>query len=229
MELNDNELNNLPYETALKIDKRSYVQYYFSLLKTNHLLFFNFYSSDYNSRIIKIDLILLSFIISYAVNGLFFNDETMHKIYEDEGLYNFIYQIPKILHISIFINAFLKILALTEKSILELKNNGSNVNHDVKNSNNKILKHLFYRFIFYFIISSLFLLFFFYYLSCFCGIYKNIRICLIKDTIISFGISLLYPIGIYLIPGILRIPSLKSSKNNRNIIFDISQFIQKIQ
>ena len=229
MELNDNELNNLPYETALKIDKRSYVQYYFSLLKTKHLLFFTFYTSDYNSRIIKIDLILLSFIISYAVNGLFFNDETMHKIYEDEGLYNFIYQIPKILHISIFINAFLKILALKEKSILELKNNGSNVNNDVKNSNNKILKHLFYRFIFYFIISSLFLLFFFYYLSCFCAIYKNIRIYLIKDTIISFGISLLYPIGIYLIPGILRIPSLKSSKNNRNIIFDISQFIQKIQ
>ena len=118
-------------------------------------------------------------------------------------------------------------MALTEKSILELKNNDNNENND-DNNNNTILKILFYRFIFYFIISSLFLLLFFYYLSCFCAIYKNTQIHLIKDTIISFGISLLYPIGLFLIPGILRLPSLKAPKNNRNIMFDISKIIQKI-
>ena len=230
MKLNDNELNDLPYEKALQINKRSYLQYYVSLLKTKHILIFSFYTSDYNSRIIKIDLIFISFIISYAINGFFFNDETMHKIYEDEGSYNFIYQIPKILYstlISIFFNTSLKLLALTEKSILELKNNENyeNINDD---KNNKILKILFYRFIIYFIISSLFLLLFFYYLSCFCAIYKNTQIHLVKDTIISFGISLFYPIGLYLIPGIIRIPSLKEPKNCRNIMFVISQIIQKI-
>ena len=230
MLLNDNELNNLPYETALKIDKRSYLEYYISLLKTKHLLIFSFYTSDYNSRIIKIDLIFFSFIISYAINGLFFNDETMHKIYEDEGSYNFIYQIPIILYstlISIVLNTILKLLALTEKSILELKNNVNIENIDDE-KNNKFLKILFYRFILYFIISSIFLLFFFFYLSCFCATYKNTQIHLIKDTIISFVISLLYPIGLYLIPGILRFPSLKAPKNNKNIMFDISQIIQKI-
>ena len=230
MKLNDNELNDLPYEKALKIDKRSYLQYYVSLLKTKHILIFTFYTSDYNSRIIKIDLIFISFIISYAINGFFFNDETMHKIYEDEGSYNFIYQIPIILYstlISIFFNTSLKLLALTEKSILELKNNENNENIN-DDKNNKILKILFYRFIIYFIISSLFLLLFFYYLSCFCAIYKNTQVHLVKDTIISFGISLFYPIGLYLIPGILRIPSLKQPKNCRNIMFVISQIIQKI-
>lgn len=36
---NDYELNNLGYNIALKNDKRSYFQYYYSLLKMKHLLY----------------------------------------------------------------------------------------------------------------------------------------------------------------------------------------------
>ena len=51
----DYEMNILEYKKALKIDKRTYIQYYLSLLKTNHLLFFTFFNNDdYNSKIIKI-------------------------------------------------------------------------------------------------------------------------------------------------------------------------------
>ena len=63
MNLNDYELNTLPYKEAIEIDKRIYCQYYISLLKTNHLVFFSFVrKNDYNSKIIKIFLFfLLSF------------------------------------------------------------------------------------------------------------------------------------------------------------------------
>ena len=37
----DYELNHLSYNKALEIDKRTYFQYYVSLLKTKHLFFFN--------------------------------------------------------------------------------------------------------------------------------------------------------------------------------------------
>ena len=50
----------------------------------------------------------------------------MHKIYEDEGDFNFIYQLPQILYsslISAILNAFLKILALSDENILKLKMN----------------------------------------------------------------------------------------------------------
>lgn len=51
------ELNNLSYNDALRFDKRNYITYYFSLLKTNHPLINSFYPiNDYNSRIIKIFL-----------------------------------------------------------------------------------------------------------------------------------------------------------------------------
>ena len=86
MEYNDVELNNLSYNLSLKYDKRAYMQYFISLLKTKHILFFSFfYKSDYNSKIVKKNLFFIGFILSYAVNALFFNDETMHKIYEDKG------------------------------------------------------------------------------------------------------------------------------------------------
>jgi hypothetical protein len=39
---NDEELNELRFITAIKYDKRTYCQFYISLLKTKHNLFFTF-------------------------------------------------------------------------------------------------------------------------------------------------------------------------------------------
>ena len=55
---NDYELNNLEYNKAIELDKRSYLEYYFSLLKRKQLILFTFYTNDdYNSKIIKISLL----------------------------------------------------------------------------------------------------------------------------------------------------------------------------
>ena len=88
---------------------------------------------------------------------------------------------------------------------------------------NKTLK---IKFIIYFITGFIFLLFFFYYISIFCAIYKNIQYHLIKDTLLSFGLSLVYPFGICLLPGALRICSL--SKKNRDCLYNFSKIIQLI-
>ena len=48
----------------------------------------------------------------------------MHKIYVDEGKYNFIYQLPQMLYssiISTIINYFIKYLSLSEKNIVEIR------------------------------------------------------------------------------------------------------------
>ena len=72
--LNDYEMNTLIYKDALKYDKRTYFQYYLSLIRTKHLIFFAFINSnDYNSRIIKICLFLFSFTQYYAIIIFFFN------------------------------------------------------------------------------------------------------------------------------------------------------------
>ena len=57
--LTDFELNILLYKDALKIDKRTYIQYYMSLIKTNHVIIFTFFNyKDYNSLVIKISFFL---------------------------------------------------------------------------------------------------------------------------------------------------------------------------
>ena len=90
LEKKDFELNSLDYEEGRKLDKRNYLEYYFSLLKNNRPLMFSFSSfNDYNSKIIKIILFFFSFSLDLTVNALFFTDDTMHKIYQDKGQFNF--------------------------------------------------------------------------------------------------------------------------------------------
>ncbi len=57
MEYKDDEINALSYSLALIHDKRTYWQYYISLLKTRHNFIFSFFQhNNYNSTIIQIDL-----------------------------------------------------------------------------------------------------------------------------------------------------------------------------
>ena len=220
---NDYEINSLIYKDALKIDKRTYFEYYFSLLRRKQILLFTFYiNNDYNSKSIKICLFLFSFALYYLVNALFFNDATMHKIYINEGKYIFIYQLSNILYstlISSIINIILKNLSLSEMNIIEIKNN----KEKEKNINKK--KCLIIKFNLFFILDFLFLILFWYYISCFCAIYKNTQFHLIKDTLISFGLSLLYPVGLCLLPGIFRIPALRASKQDKECLYKISKIM----
>ena len=153
----------------------------------------------------------------------------MHKIYEDKGDFNFIYQLSQIIYsalISSVLNILLKILALSEDIIINFKQRKD------KNNLNKakldLWEKLWLKFITFFIIGFIFLLFFGYYLSMFCAVYTNTQIHLIKDTLISFGLSLFYPFVIYLFPGMFRIPSLANSKNKKKYLYLISKALQLI-
>ena len=89
--LNEQELNSLEYELAILIDKRTYFQYYWSLLKKKQLLLFTFLpSNDYNLFTLKFSLFLLSFSLYFTINAFFFSDDTMHKIHENNGSFNFL-------------------------------------------------------------------------------------------------------------------------------------------
>ena len=185
------------------------------------------FNEDYNSKIIKICLFLFTFALFLVINALFFNDSTMHKIYELKGNYNFINQMPIIFYSSIissFISIIIKYLSLSEADILKLK---FEVNA-IKEKSKKILNCLIAKFTLFFILTFILLFLFWYYISCFCAIYRNTQIHLIKDTLISYGLSLLYPFAIYLIPGIFRIPSLRSRKKDKECLFRFSKILHSV-
>ena len=232
MKLNDEELNSLNYEEAIEIDKRTFFQYYISLIKKKQLFLFTFLpANDYNLITIKISLFLISFSLYFVINGFFFSDGTMHKIFLDNGSYIFIYQVPQILYssvISLTINILLKLLSLSESTILKLKKyQDININNIISRGK-ETEKELKKKFIISFILHFLLMFFFWYYISCFCAVYNNTQMILIKDTLISFGFSNLYPFGIYLLPGIFRIPSLKAKNKDKKIFYQIGSTIALI-
>ena len=217
--LNDEELNGLEYNYAIIYDKRTYFQYYWSLLKKKQLILFTFLpQNDYNILSLKLSLFLLSFSLYFTVNGFFFSDKTMHKIHEDKGSFNILFQIPQILYSSIIstvINMILKLLSLSEKNILTIKRQ-SNIKIAIQSSKT-IEKYIIIKFIIFFILGNLLLLFFWYFISCFCAVYNNTQIILIKDTLLSFGLSMAYPLGLNLLPGIFRLSALKAQKKIGNV------------
>ena len=70
--------------------------------------------------------------------------------------------------------------------------------------------------------------FFWYFVSCFCAVYKNTQKHLIKDTLLSFGLSMLYPFGLNFLPGIFRIPALRAKNGNMKYLYQLSLYVALI-
>ena len=226
----DEELNRMIYEEAIIHDKRKYCQYYWSLLRSKHMIILTFASNnDYNVFLLKFSLFILSIALFFSVNTLFFRDSTMHQIFLEKGKYNLIYQIPQVLYstlISFFITLILKKLSLTQNELIALKREDDQMKF--KNHADKSKKCLQIKLYSFFFLGLLFLLFFWYYITAFAAVYINTQIHLIKDTLISFGISMSYPFLINLIPGIFRLNALKDGKKNKEYLFKIGQIISFI-
>ena len=228
--LNEQELNNVDYSQALKLDKRTFCKYYRSLIITKELILFTFLNQkDYNLKTIKICLFCLNFSLYFTINGFFFTDDTMHKIYKNNGAYKIIHQIPIMLYstiISIAINMLLKKLSLTDQNILEFKQE-----KDFKVASKiskEILKCIKIKLAIFYSLNFIFILFFWYFISCFCGVYNNTQVILIKDTLISFSLSLIYPFALSLIPGLFRIPSLRAKNKDKECMYKVSIIIAYI-
>ena len=220
-------MNILKYEFAIKKDERSFLEYYWALLKRNELFFFSFFPNiDYNSRSIKLFFFFHSFSFSYTINAVFFDDSTMHKIYEEKGQYYFVHRLPqKIITslITILVDLIIRTLSLSERNIIRIKRESEMKRAIILSK--KVYKVLKIKFSLFFILTFILLLFFWYYLGCFCAVYKNTQIYLLKDTLLSYLLSLLYPFAIYFFIAAFRICSLKSEEKNKACLYNISKWL----
>jgi len=224
----DYEMNNLPYKEAIEYDKRTFFQYYISLIRQRNIFIFTFYSGnkDYNSFIIKICLLFFYLVLNTVISILFFNDTAMHTIYIDKGKFYLIHMLPQIIYaliISSIISNIVNKLSLSQTNLLEIKNEKNRYN--LKGKAITIIKRLIIKYICFFISTIFFLLLFWYYISCFCAVYKNTQIYVLKVVLFGHLLLLLYQFIICLIPGIFRIPAIKKPGE---YIYKLSQIIQFI-
>ena len=218
------ELDDLEYLEAIKYDKRTFFQFFLCLVKREHLIVFTFiYCKDLNLLCIKLSLFIFSISLDMTTNMLFFNDDSMHKIYLDYGKYNFVSQIPQIIYstvISEVFDVFFKFLSLSEKEIYQAKKFDS-LNKALIEVQ-KLISRLKIKFFLFYLINLVLMLFFWYFLSTFCSVYENTQIILFKDSAISLLISLIYPFILYLLPAALRIIALRSKKKDKRFLYKIS-------
>ena len=78
----------------------------------------------------KILLFIVSFSLYFTINGFFFSDDTMNKIYESKGQFDLEDQIPIIVYstiISALIKTLLNLLALSNDAIISYKQKKSHI------------------------------------------------------------------------------------------------------
>ena len=215
------DLNNLIYEKALELDKRTFGQIYSSKLAKKHLILYTFFScQDYNLIYIKIARFSFLICTSMALNVLFFFDSSMHKIYLDFGKYKIISQIPQMLYssiVSLIIEILIGFLSFTDIYIYQIRQLKKYKLEEI----NKIIKAIKAKLIIFFIVTFIFFVFYWYLISAFCGVYNNTQIIYIKDFISSFCLGLIYPFVIQLCLAFLRIFSLREKTKLRSILFKI--------
>ena len=220
------ELNELKYEEAKRLDKRTFMKIYSDYLNRESLILFTFFiCNDYNLIYIKLARFLFLVITDMSLNVFFFSDDSMHKVFLNYGKYNFVQQIPKIIYsffVTQLIELFLCFLSLTDKYYYQIKKIQST--NKVKNLG-KIIKCIKIKLFFFYLFTFIFFGFYWYITAAFCAVYENTQLVFIKDSISSFALGLAYPIVLYLITSGLRVFAIRNKKMNLKCVYKLSDII----
>ena len=204
----NDELNDLPFEKALKYDKRSFCKYYGYILLSSHIILnVLFIHNDYNLFVVKLGLLFMTFPINLTMNIFFYTSKSIKLNYMNalDDISTFWNNIDNSIYSSLLSTCFLiilKFICLTHGSVRALR-----TMRDVDKAQNKsicILRCIKIRITIYFILSFIFLIIFGFYVLCFCSVYENTQIELIKLTFTSWLISLIYPFIICFFTSIIR-------------------------
>ena len=223
----NDELNELPLKRALKYDKRSFCKYYWNILMFSHIILNVFFRhNDYNLFAVKLGLLFMTFPINLTFNIFFYTSKQIKVNYANalDDISGFWKSISNSIYSSLLSSTLLimlKFICLTHNSVRVLRKF-----KDIDAARDKsvcILRCIKVRVTIYYILSLAFLSIFGYYILCFCAIFENTQIQLIKSTFTSWLISLIYPLIICLVTSIFR--SLAFKFKNR-ILYAIKRLMQ---
>ena len=222
--LNDGEINELDYDNCLVHDKRNIIRLYYSYLKYNCVLIFSFFVyEDFNLMLIKYAL-FINYIMFYLVfNTAFFNNNTIHNVYINDGDYVLNYHWRKILLAFILSLICIKLIkwwiTFYRRRSLHMK-----LLKRYTDTKNEILKmiqqYYFHLRIFFPIFCALFILFW-YYVSTVCAVFRYSYWQLIINWVYCACFHLIYSIVLNIIPTVMRYYALK--KEGRECLFTASR------
>ena len=224
-EIENRELNNIPYRQALRIDKRTFFQIFISVI-TNEINLLNlyFYRNPYTHYSLSVSIYLFDLLCDLTMNCLLYTDDVVSEKYHNNGQLSMITSFS----LSILSNMISSIIIYV---IRKLTNYCEIIEEIIKNVKYKrkyfenilrLFKYMKLRLgTFYFLQFSTMLVMT-YYLFIFCVVYNKSQGSVIINYIIGACTSLAISIGLTIIITVLRTISIKYRSVK---LFNISKYL----
>ena len=208
-----NDLQDLDYEDAIILDKRSYLKIYWGFLVDSQIILGTFCTNNYlDIFIIKLSFFTITFQISFFLNALFYTDEYISDAYHNEGILDFISGLPKSIYsfvATLITTNLLRLLSSSKGELMKLikeKRTNQKYFHLIKLKLAKLSKKL----IIYFILIYILSIFFLYYVTAFCAVYRNSQKYWFYGFLVSFGTDCLASLIITIFIAFCRYISIKN-------------------
>ena len=227
-EYGDDEMNELPFSDFLEYDDRSFCRYYLSVLMISHIILNVFFRhKDFNLFTVKLGLLFMTFPINLTFNIFFFTNKNIKLSYVKnlDDISMFWENIANTIYASILSNSLLiilKFICLTHNSVRELRKKDLEY---AQNTSGCLLRWIKVRISIYYVLSFAFLIVFGFYVLCFCSVFENTQIELIKSTFTSWLISILYPFILCFFTSVIRSAAIKWKSRCLYAIKLILQFL----
>ena len=226
--LNDGEINELDYDNSFEHDKRNIFRIYYSFIKYNLLIYFSFLVyEDFNVNFVKIALFFNYLILYLTFNTMFFNNNSIHNIYINEGKYKIGYHFLSIFGAFVISVILIKLIQLwiTFNRRKSLKMKLMKRYTDSKNEILKMIEKYTLNIKIFFPISFIIIIFFCYYVSVVCAVYRYSHKYLIVNWILCIIFHFIYSLILNIIPTILRFLSLKEKTVSKKKMFTASRIL----
>ena len=195
-DFNDEELNELCVEDARKYDHRTFIEFYWYLLKTKQDIINTFFNSDpLDCFTVRCVCFIYGIAVYFFVNALFFIESYINSTLHGEEHYSFISifqnEISRLIYssiVAIFVDMFENCLSNSKKRLETLIRKMKMKKQFMKDSY-QILKSLRIRHILFFIVGFITMILYWYYTSAFCNVYYNSRRNWIEGSIFTFLIT----------------------------------------
>ena len=177
------------YDDVIEEDKRTFCEYYKERIADKQMIINTFFiSEDIKPKSIKISIFILTIDLYILLNGLFYSDSYISKVFnsnEKETFFSFITRsIDRFFYSTMagkIIEYIIKFLIVEEITIHKLLFKKRDEKRSLKYDMSGLLKSILKKIRILIIISYIIIIFSWYYISCFNNCYPNIK----KEWIIS--------------------------------------------
>ena len=210
------DLDDMDYDDAIRQDKRTFCQYFWSKIKKEQILLSTFCNQEILKPLpMKIILLILNIDLYLVINGLFFNEDYISDLLKSgaDTVSSFVERIlDRIVIITItgiIINYIIEFFFVEENKIKGIfkreKENIIILKYEIV----QIIKNTYKKYNIFIIISSVIMLISLYYVFCFNNVYSSIKGEWIKSSIIIIIIMQIIPILLCLLDAIIRFISFR--------------------